>query len=63
MSHPRHELRWNGWGRRSAGFEFHGREEAAWKVVAGALGGAALPETPAVPLGDARLPESRLTSA
>jgi alkyldihydroxyacetonephosphate synthase len=63
MSHLRHELRWNGWGRRSVGFEFHGREEAAWKVVAEALGGGTLPETPAVPLGDATLPESRLSAA
>jgi alkyldihydroxyacetonephosphate synthase len=63
MSHLRHELRWNGWGRRAVAFEFHGREEAAWKVVAEALGGAALPETPAVPLSDARLPESRLSAA
>lgn len=60
MPYTRDELRWNGWGKSSVDFDFHGHEEAAWKFVSGAIGASSLPRTPATTLGDARLPERRL---
>lgn len=63
MPYSREELRWNGWGKRSVAFEFHGRENAAWKVVEQAIGSGPLPHTPPVPLTDATLPASRLSDA
>lgn len=61
MPYNREELRWNGWGKRSVQFQFHGREEAAWDFVRRAVGAKELVRTPAVPLSEALLPTSRLT--
>lgn len=60
MPYNREELRWNGWGKRSVLFQFHGREEAAWEFVRKAVGAKELARTPAVPLPSATLPGSRI---
>lgn len=62
MSYQREELRWNGWGKRSVQFAFHGREEAAWEFVRSAIGASELPRTPAVPLSQVKIAESQLSS-
>lgn len=60
MRYRRDELRWNGWGRRDAAFETHGRDAAVWQFVADALGTARLPHTPAPLLETTELPASSL---
>lgn len=63
MPYTREELRWNGWGKRSIEFQFHGRQDAAWEFVRRAVGAKELIRTPAVSLNDALLPASRLSES
>ncbi|MAQ18591.1 MAG: alkylglycerone-phosphate synthase [Sandaracinus sp.] len=60
MPHSREELRWNGWGLRSQGFDLKGNDAAVWDFVRRTIGLAELPATPPVPLAQVDLPESRL---
>jgi alkyldihydroxyacetonephosphate synthase len=59
----RNLLRWNGWGLIDAPDVLGERADAAWAWMGRTLGVGPLPETPAVALGDVRLPACRLAPA
>jgi len=63
MPYARSELRWNGWGLRSKGFDLGGNDEAVWRFVRDAVGLDSLPETPAKALEEITLPACRLDDA
>ena len=60
MAYRRDELRWNGWGLKSATFDLHGHDAEVWAFIAGVVGVASLPHTPAPDLARVQLPSSSL---
>lgn len=63
MAYRRDELRWNGWGLKSATFDLHGHDAEVWEFVAGVIGVASLPRTPAPDLAKVELPAASLPDA
>ena len=63
MPYTREELRWNGWGLRSATFDLKGSDGAVWNFVRETIGLSELPATPPIPLAKVALPASRLPEA
>ena len=63
MDYQRAKLKWNGWGWLDQDFDLHGREEGLWEFLQQQLGVDDLPNTPAVPLEEMPLPESRLSAS